>query len=582
MIDLEKEFPKYEKAIARYLSQRKQSYFDNRVYRKLRKRYRNLNDTNDMRFPSTSERFFSKMAFPLVKERTITRRAMLRATYRQDPIWTLDALGDTTPESAMLMGDVLNLNSKSTKFRQICFLPMTNSCARYGCSVTFTDLAETNQMIYDTVDGPMGPERQQVPIQRINARNVPIHILNYFRDPYDYGNNPSYEGHITRWRFSELMGRAKNAPELYIKENLMRCLKEGQKHLVSDANFHVEDKEDWNQHGIDISHFCAQINIEGNEDDETYYYVEMDGEHNIIRLQANTYDKNMRNYTISLVEPRYDAWWGNTDAEYVIPHENFYNLIMNATADQAMRNLESYVWYNKGMIDPADINNRHKNGGFIGADVKQGMTLSQMIYQQQPRNITDNNTQFALQELKESAQSLSTRPDLRRSANQGGLKNDTLGAAQMIEQQGNLMESDIMEQFGQGIIMIGEKNVTILKQFLPLEFAIRPKLNQSQMVIDKRQILGDMAVSIRNSSQTNKIAEAGRLQAAITQIMNFKGSQLPEIMQINLVPIIRKWIRELDLGDVEEIYPEQAQMAQAQAVPSLPPGQPQMQVANAA
>ena len=58
--------------------------------------------------------------------------------------------------------------------------------------------------------------------------------------------------------------------------------------------------------------------------------------------------------------------------------------------------------------------------------------------------------------------------------------------------------------------------------------------------------------------------------------MNYKGSQDPAMAQINLAPLVKKVLKHADIGDVEELMPDQPQQQLPGAVPSeLLPGQEQ-------
>lgn len=507
---------------------------------------------------SERNNFQSKVAFPLVKERAMIREAIFSQNFRGDPLITVEPAGDTSVDNAHNIQDVLASNFKTTKFRSKAFRIIKKDCAEYGAAVCYTAWRESNKESMKTVNTPLGPQRELKKATKRNAMNYAIHILDYFQDPnVPDPDDSSYQGHIERTSLAKLKAMYKANPDVYIKENIEWAIKEAEKGAMEDKNYH--DKYDGKKPNpgsfpIDKTVIYSTCNIRGNEDNENYYYAEIVGG-KIIRFQDNPHDEDARMYATFTFYPRREYWWGNSDAEFVLPHEKFTNIVMGMKADQAMRALQSYVFHEKGTIDVADWNNRHKNGGFIGVDAKNNKPLSQLLYQWQPQDYSLQSTDSIMREVKESQQRLTPRPDFTRAATAGGIRNATATAAVILDEQGDVAEAHILENFMFGVKKVAENNIIMLQQRLGDTLAVRPSGTNEQKVMDKSEILGSFGYHVETALNKNKASELMRLQNLLTSIMNFKGSGDPAFQQLDIVPIIKKILKNADIGDVEELMP---------------------------
>src|SRR5690606_5933920 len=102
-----------------------------------------------------------------------------------------------------------------------------------------------------------------------------------------------------------------------------------------DEEYHHDDKEirDYAKAGVDKLRFWAKIHINGNEDNEQKYYVEIIG-NKIIRFEENFLDEDIDPITVYTMRNRPEYWWGNSWGEDVMPQENFVKILMNMKADQ--------------------------------------------------------------------------------------------------------------------------------------------------------------------------------------------------------------------------------------------------------
>ena len=366
-------------------------------------------------------------------------------------------------------------------------------------------------------------------------------------------------------------------PDSYIKDNVRKIINNAEKSSISDSDYSSANryaKEDPSRFNIDKTIVYAQIFIPGNEDDLNWYRCEI-VQGKIIRIQKNPHNRGIRPYGIFRYYERDNYWWGNADSEMVMPHENFFNALMKMKADAALRHLDQFILYGKGTIDPADWNNRHVNGGLVGVEMGAQTDLSRLLYQFQPRDNSLAETDAIAREIKESMQTTNPQPDLLRLPSRGGASNRTATAALVLEEQGDVQESWIIEGSQSGLQDVAEYNITLFQQHLGEVFAIRPDPRQPEVEINKADILGDFDYNIATAATKNKAAENLRMTNFLTAVMNFRGTQDPSWMNVNLPALIRNWIDSQDLGDIDEIYPAINETQQQDQQPLLPEANPE-------
>jgi len=405
MIDLERKFNAREKDILSFILDRINTYFVSDAYRKLKRRESRLRDSNNLisnvKSGRASNEWTGKLTFPLVKERMELQEAVILQNFRADPLFSLDPLGATTVEQAVTTQDVLNTNLKRTEFRSKAFSRVVKRCAVFGSSVIYSDFIESDKLVMKTIMTELGPDRVEVPISiNLNVLNSEISMLNYFQDPTQpFSDESIYQGHIENWPLSKLVNKQGN--ENYIKDNLEQVIKESREGAIKDENFTQANMGDEAKTGVDINRGFMQINIKGNEDDQTKYYFELVGNH-LIRFQKNPNDMDITGYSTFSLDDRLDVWWGNTPPEFVVPHENAINIMMNILYSSTLKSQQKFLFYKKGQLDIADINNRHKNGGFIGVDLKGGDTMNNMLFPFQHVDQSNSNVQFMVNNLMDS------------------------------------------------------------------------------------------------------------------------------------------------------------------------------------
>lgn len=578
-------FSKFETQITNHIETRKSSYFNSPTYKKLASRVGVISDSVNLRFAGARTKrgqvnniFKSKLAFPLLKERTNIRRAALKAVFRSEPLITYEAMGDTPYSSAMKLTQVEQQNLTTQKFRARAWNQTINTVSKFGSAILYSSFEHTLKFGNKTINDPILGIRRQSNVVIENHQNVvatPISILNYFQNEHvpNHYDSP-YKGHMDKIHLSRLiaLGKQNKGLKVYIQANLDKVIKRAKTERMKDINFKPMHDLDFDNTWMDITKGYTTLPINGNEEDETTYYYEMIGGI-IIRLQDNPNDLNIDGYSVFTIEERPDFWWGNSDAEQVKPHENYLNLIMNLNADQALNNIQRFIFYDKNAISPSDINNRHKGGGWIPMDAK-GKALSQYLQEYQPRDASLPSTDFITRQVKESAQAMSSKPDFLRSGNKGGLANNTATAANILEGQGQLLETDIAENVSYGIMEMADAHAILLQQHLPDKFLIRNKPSLPPEIIDKTQILGEFNNKIKTALQENMLIAVNRLNGFITQAINYKGTGLPEFQRLNLLPAIQEWVKNIGLPREDEIITDEALQEASQITQSQLPGAP--------
>jgi len=551
MRDLIKDFVNCEKSIGDYVRTRAEAYYTSDCYTILDKRMKELQSSNDLK-PSALRRneWMSHMVFPIVKERVLLRRAIVSANYRAPEIFAMSPVGSTPFENASNAELVLNLNMSHTFFRQRCLKPSIDTAAKFGSAVVFTYWKQSSKYHLKTVYNPaLGTyARKETKDHHENSFNEQIGLRDYFQNPEIASPDESdFQGHYKRMHISDLYGLLED--ESYIKENLLKVIADAKRGVSTQNHNRDTDNKQW---GLDMLHYEGTINIKGNEEDATLYWVEMVGS-TIIKLGVDNYDEDMRSYTVLNFDKRHNFWWGNSDSEYVVAHENYLNTTLGMTLDNAMRSMMQYVFFQKDAIQTSDVNNRFRNNGFIPVDSKN-IPLSQLIQAFQPGQLNLSSLEYSVNAVNESLQRMSTKVDLSRQANAGGLNNKTATAANIIAGQSDVLEADILENFDFGVCDIGRKNVILLQQFLSMLFYIRPNPRELEKQLEKFMILGDFQYIVNSTMQKNKQNEMVRLQNLLTWWLNV--SENPALAQAgaNILPIVKDIFNKSEIP-TEEIFP---------------------------
>lgn len=574
MIDLIKNFAKHEKAISRSLTERIDDYDRSDCKRSYKERVDRLKCSWDMVPPNGTGNNLIGLTYLLVKEHTLVTRSIFTANFRADPLWSLKAIGNTPRENAMNMQDLLIANNEQMRFRPNVLIPGIDLVCKDGAAVIFTEYCEYSEMGWQTIADPMfGSQRVYGPTKRTkNAKSTVIDFINYFQNPRIV--NPDYSdirGHVEPLRLSTLVARYKQHPELYIKENIEKVIKNVKKEHFKKDEYYTdqqgkESARDFGGVNVFVRRGQVQLNLEGNEEDNTYYYFEMVGE-TIIRFQDNPYDRNMNQYDIWLCESRREYCWGNTPAEYSVQNEDALNLLNGLGFENAIEAMKKYTFFNSNAISPGLFRNVAHNAQ-IPVDVGKDIALNNVLYQFQPQDTALPAIDHAYRRIMENNQRVTTTPDLNRAPSSGGPTNKTAFAADTMKQIGSNLDADILEKFSHCLSKTGEKHSIILSQFLgnfgPI--LITPEQAESIRTVQKEQILGNWSVYMDTALQKTNQGEIMRYQNIVTWLQNLVMSGLP--LPVNFEPMVKQVIKMGEFAHVDEIIPSQQQpQAQIQQQP---------------
>jgi len=575
-INLEEKFSKFEKKITEKALTQKSNYYGNDVYKRLEKRIDRLTDSNNMEYGQDNNK--SKIGFPIQKARSMMRKFIFDGNYPGENLATVKKTSSTDRDNAKTIEEAMNDNLRRTRFLQKDFDIIKQNCAEWGTGVAYSvpDFLMSSYMV--TVNEGDGFTRKEVKGEEDTViKNLAIDPRNKFQDPGCPNFEDSlYHGHVERIYMSEFISQVESDKSLYVKKNVNKIREKILKvqESVKDTDYKTDATEDGGEWQIDKTIMYSTLNIEGNEDNQSPYYLEIvDGK--IIRIQKDIWDRNMMPYTVFRYIRRTDVWWGGTDGELILPHENIYNALMGLKLDVAMRALDQYIFYGKGTLDSADWNNRRVNGGLIGVDVKEGTHINNMLAFNQFEDRSVQGTQDAFREINSSVQSTASNPNVNtRQSKSNPMENVTAAAVHSLEDQGDIKEGSYLNQFNYGLIYMFRLNINMMRQVFPDEFAISAA-DGNELLVGKDEIFGALEFIVRTAYTSSKTAEAKRLNNVITMLMNLRGTQDPAFQRINMEAIVENLMGKLDIGDNDVVYPEaQPQQQQQQQLPAPQP-QPQ-------
>lgn len=572
MIDLVKEFATYEKKIVQNVRESIKVYSDSECKKRLQENYNRLAACWDMKINNADgarssrrgrneQQFMAQVTYPLVKNQQLIRRAIFNNNFSSEPFFTVKATGATPDENAKNIQDLIQSNNDQTRFRASVVKPCHTFVAKYGVSIVYTEYAENDKKAWRTVGDPLMGSRRVFGVVKNtkNAVNTVIHPLNYGQNPQVTNNNDStFRFHYERWPMYNFMNRLNNMKPLYIAENLQKAIED-----IKRGAFHEKDYFDpqGRQLGADYDKLIVNdvirgqfvLNgIDGNEDSDLTYYLEMVGD-TIIRFQDNPYDMDLNQYTVLCVEPREEFWWGNTPAQYSMGSEKAINALTGIMLENAIQSLRRYLFYNKNAADPELINNMPSNG-MVPIDVGKDVNMQSMFYTYQVPENAGNTANNMYARLMENDQRLNSSPDLSRPDSMGGFNNKTATAASIMTNKGDMLDADIIEEYSNRWGEVGDKEITVLMQYLgnlgPI--LIKPRVDEALRMVKKENILGNYHVLVDTSAQQNNSTEMQKYQNIVTWLLNLSGSY-PAAQKYNLEPLIKEVLRMGKFLNVDQI-----------------------------
>lgn len=565
------EFDEREKDIVTLTLDQKADYFGSDCRKILEKRMRTLDDSVDMKFNPGRARdrnvndFKSRICMPLVREKFKMFTGVTFAAFRQDPFVSVLPDGDTPRYRSQIAQLVLDQNLRRTEFKMTTWREIVSYLGRYGTSVVpmryrktaYSGSYEKTQM---TPFG-IGVTQMQQGGQKHNVWNWCVNPLNYFQNKaFAHPWLSDYQGYIERVPLSILIDEYYNNP-FVIKKNLAEVIKQAQGEATRDERFFQKGRvSDWYRVNVDVTYRWGKLYIEGHEGDERCYYMEIVGD-KIIKFQTNPNDEDLVPISIYTADQRLEFWWGNTPIENSKPMENFLNMILGLRADQALQVVERTLFYdgNAG-IDFADLNNHKKNGGYVRYNGKLNMRAQDIFYEYQPRDYSASSIEPIIREIKEADQRVSFDNDFARRSAEGGPQNETATAAQLMDQKGNVLKSELLESVAAGLIRTARGNLTIMQRMLPDYFKLSPP-NVPALDVYKEHLLGTYQYKLQTSLTKNEVSQRQNLLNFVTQMVNLRNADQQLAASMQVVPIVQELAKKYDLDiDIDEMFPPQQPM----------------------
>jgi len=557
---LVEEFRAKERDIVALVIDQKDDYFASDCWKILKRRMKRLDDSVDLRFNTTAKQndFKSKICMPLVREKFKIFTGMVHAAFRSEPLVTILPDADTTYLNAAVAQKTFDQNLRRTEYRNNVWREIVIYLGRYGVAVSpMRYRRSTSGSCERTVDGPFGIEVKKENTCRHNVWNYACNPLNYFQNKSIVNpKNSDYQGYIERVPLSVLINEYRGGVNV-IRDNLEDVISRAMNESVNDARFFQYGRAtDWYRVGVDVTYRWGRLPVEGHEGDERCYYLEMVGD-KIIRFGTNPNDNDLIPISIYRADTRLDYWWGNTPIENSVPMENFLNLILGLRADQAMQAAERFLFYDASAgIDPADLNNRKQNGGYVRYNNKGQLRAQDIFYEYQPREYSAASIEPIIREAKEADQRLSFDTDYTRRAVQGGPQNSTATAAVIMDARGNTLKSELLEGISFGLVDMARGNVTILQRMLPDYFKLYER-GVEPITVYKGHLLGTYDYKIQTALTKNEAIQMQNLVNFLTQMANLRNVA-PDLAQMRLLPVAKELTQKYGLDvDIEEIFPPQ-------------------------
>lgn len=570
MIDLVKEFAKYDKQITQYIIERvRNTYFSSQCFKSLTNRVNKMNDCWDLKSGSTANRFIVDTYYPLVKQQIKMRRAIFSNSFRLDPFFMVSPAGAaTTFEAAQNMQDIISANNKNIRFNEVVKWPALNMLSRYGTVVCYVEFSIDGKSVYKTrVNKNFGMVARER--ENRNKKVAKVTVL----DPRHYFQNPliidheysDYKGHIERLPLAAIIAEYKSNPDMFIKQNIEKVIEEGKKSpLCINEYIDPQGKVSFSDYDkllmCDVIKGQFVIKIPGNEDDYNYYNAWLIND-KIVKFQDNPYDEDMCQYSVITMEPRFDTFHGNTTAEDSVGNENALNLINSVGLENLIASMRRLNVFNKNAL-PENFGMGGLNQ-FYGVDVAPNVNLANLVYSSQIQDTSGNFNELMAARINQNEQRLSATSDAVNPSNTAGSNNQTATWVQTANNQGAMLNSDIVEWVGLGFANIGRKQGIIIQQYFGVgdngqmngvELTARPQ--QESRVINKQDFEGEF--EYKTNAFKSQIGEIMEDQNMVSWLQNLIGAN-QSLQNVNIQKMVHDIIRKSQKWNVDDIIPQQIQ-----------------------
>ncbi len=562
----------------------------------LKSRHERLRDSAMLKFPgfgNSREKYLS-IALPIVKEQMLMTRASIRANFRSTQFWTVTPESVESKVQARNVEMLITQNSRATNWKSVSWQKHTEQISKYGATVNYSaPLTKINSQRVPVMHPVFGITYDRVDKEMHTVYNSVIDVRNYGQDPgIACAEDSPYQFHREHMHISEIKRRVLLAEENeklggtnpWDKKLLTKKL--GQlKDGYQDAKYysgqekHRTDGSGYNKHYFDVLHWFGILPIEGNEDSpHVYYAVLLEGD--IVRFQQLEYYQESP-YDIVRTDAHDMYWWGSPQGEYRIPHQNFLNIHINATKDSLIKSMKEYVFFDKNAGIPENLQQIMPWGGMVPVDVQNDRRVSDIYNSFRSQPVDIRGSDWIANKVEQQMRGMSSRPELTQAGGQRAVAANTATGVEALQAQGDLMQGDYLEQIAHGTVAIGHTNYELLKHTLPPFFDVStPATGSKEMTLI--DIMGAMSFEVHSSLTKNRRSELQRYQNALTWWMNMAGTGHPAFQSTDPTPIYREVWRMLDVGDVDEIVPEEPINVDGMGVPGQQIQQPAQGAINVA
>jgi hypothetical protein len=522
-------FRMFGKAITDLVFSRKKQWFDSQQYRGLQNRCRSMDSYIDNTNP-TATSLVSDITPQTMRKAYNEYTALFRKFLETDPLFSVDRLSGIPAQQEHMIVDTITNNIKKTYFRERCLYWNIDDMVRYGTGAIYSfatnDYNANSLMTVKSEEGYEAAYNQVKQPGESAIVSVPVHPLNVIMDPRsNFMSAPGWMGFIGDICVANI-SILKDNPN-YIGENVKAIFEQCKKGLPDEHWFDGSSKEarNFTRGHSNITYLWTMLPFEGNEDDSTWYAIEAIGD-KIIRIDENPLDGNTIPLALQRIMPRKYTWYGNSPIEDKICIQNLQYWLINTTIESTARLMDRIVIYRQGTLDAEAINARHQTGGLVPY-AGQEPDLSKLMYSPQFPNVAFRENDWLMNLMRREDQDSSAMPNFNPMS-EGGPTNKTLGGAQMMASIGEIKMSNMVDQYVTGLKDVPKQHLALMKNIT---------------MGNKDHMLGDVQFTCKVSNVFNYQREAVDSQNRLSQLINFKATQLPHFKAVKTGQFVEDFVR---------------------------------------
>lgn len=563
-------YNKFPRAITQMVLSRKKQWFNSDTYTK----FRRLCESMDKYIDGTQGKpgtFISDVNPQTINKAYEEFVSLFEKFFETDPLFSVRKQEGITVEQERIITDLINKNLEKTYYRESCFQYTIDCIVRYGTAGTYTfavDDYNSNSLMTVRDENAYDDTTYKQIVQPGSPAVIssPIHPLNIIIDPMaNFMVQPDFKGLVSDICVANIMMLAENPA--YIPESLKIVIDRCKDGMLDENWFNGNEtsKRDYTKGHASNTYMWLRLPFEGNEADQTWYYVEeIAGE--IIRIERNNLDGNVIPLAIQRVRPRLFSMFGNSVLQQKIPIQNLQHFLINANIELTAKGLDRVILYKKGELSLSALNSRHTTNGMVPYEGQISDLSSLMFSPQFPNNAyRESNDLWNLSRRED--QDSSAMPNFNPQS-EGGPTNKTLGGAQMMASIGEMKASSHITKFCNGLKDVPKHQLSIMINILPDNDPV------------KQFISSNMSFSVKTSNVFNYIREGIDAQNRLTQMIQYMATGRQEFGAVKLPQYIRDYIRNtVKRENIEDYYDEQMieqqpgmmQQQDATGQPQMPP-----------